>query len=53
MGSALMPIEGLFLLPASMHAEIIVKGTRRNKTATIDIETVGKKPLRKEEILSN
>ena len=36
MGSALMPIEGLFLLPASIQAQIIVKGIRRNETATID-----------------
>ena len=35
MGSALMPIEGLFLLPASIEAQIIVKGIRRNETATI------------------
>ena len=41
MGSALMPIEGLFLLPASIQAQIIVKGIRRNETATIR-----KKPLR-------
>ena len=34
MGSALMPIEGLFLLPASIQAQIIVKGIRRNETAT-------------------
>ena len=45
MGSALMPIEGLFLLPASIQAQIIVKGIRRNETATIT-ETVRKKPLR-------
>ena len=45
MGSALMPIEGLFLLPASIQAQIIVKGIRRNETATI--ETVRKKPLRR------
>ena len=44
MGSALMPIEGLFLLPASIQAQIIVKGIRRNETATI--KTVRKKPLR-------
>ena len=43
-GSALMPIEGLFLLLASIQAQIIVKGIRRNETATI--ETVRKKPLR-------
>ena len=35
MGSALMPMEGLFLLPASLQAQIIVKGIRRNETATI------------------
>ena len=44
MGSALMPIEGLFLLLASIQAQIIVKGIRRNETATI--KTVRKKPLR-------
>ena len=44
MGSALMPIEGSFLPPASIQAQIIVKGIRRNKTATI--KTVRKKPLR-------
>ena len=44
MGSTLMPIEGLFLLLASIQAQIIVKGTRRNETATI--KTVRKKPLR-------
>ena len=44
MGSALMLIEGLFLLPALAQAQIIVKGIRRNETATI--ETVRKKPLR-------
>ena len=37
-------IEGLFLLPASIQVQIIVKGMRRNETATI--ETVRKKPLR-------
>ena len=41
--STLMPIEGLFLLLASIQAQIIVKGIRRNETATI--ETVRKKPL--------
>ena len=35
MASALMPIEGLFLLPASIQAQIIVKGIRRNETETI------------------
>ena len=43
MGSALMPIEGLFLLPASIQAQIIVKEIRRNGTATI--KTIRKKPL--------
>ena len=37
----------------SIQAQIIVKETRKNNTATIDIETVGKKPLRQEEILWN
>ena len=37
MGSALMPIEGLFLLPASIQAQIIVKEIRRNETATMKI----------------
>ena len=44
MGITLMPIEGLFLLPASIQPQIIVKGIRRNETATI--ETVRKKPFR-------
>ena len=44
MGSALMLIEGLFLLPAAIQAQIIVKGIHRNETSTI--ETVRKKPLR-------
>ena len=44
MGIALMPIESLFLLPASIQAQIIVKGICRNETATV--ETVRKKPLR-------
>ena len=35
MGRVLMPIEGLFLLSASIQAQIIVKGIRRNETATI------------------
>ena len=40
-GSPLMLIDGfLFLLPASIQAQIIVKGIRRNKTAAI--ETVRK-----------
>ena len=42
---ALMPIEGLFLLLASILAQIIVKGIRRNETATI--KSVRKKPLRR------
>ena len=41
MGSALMPTESLFLLPASIQAQIIVKEIHRNETATI--ETVRKK----------
>ena len=44
MGSALMLIEDLFLLLASIQAQIIVKGICRNETATI--KTVRKKPLR-------
>ena len=47
MGSALMPTElteGLFLLPASIQAQITAKGKRRNETATI--KTVRKKLLR-------
>ena len=44
MGSALMRIEGLFLLPTSIQGQVIVKGIRRNETETI--KTVGKKPLR-------
>ena len=44
MGSSFMAIEGLFLLPASIQAQIIVKEIRRNETVTI--ETVRKKPLR-------
>ena len=44
MGSALMPIEGLFLLPASIQAQIILKRIRRNETAAI--KTARKKPLR-------
>ena len=31
MGSVLMPIEDLFLLPASIQAQIIVKEIRRNE----------------------
>ena len=42
--SALMLIEGLFLLLASIQALIIVKGLRRNETAKI--KTVRNKPLR-------
>ena len=33
--SALMPVERLFLPPAFIQAQIIVKGIRRNGTATI------------------
>ena len=44
MGSVFMPIEGLFLLPASIEAQIIVKGIRRNETVAIEI--VRKKSLR-------
>ena len=44
MGSVFMPIEGLFLLPASIQAQIIGRGIRRNETVTI--ESVRKKPLR-------
>ena len=44
MGIASMPIESLFLLPASIQAQIIVKGICKNETATV--ETVRKKPLR-------
>ena len=36
MGSVLVPIEGLFLLPNSIQAQIIVKGICRNETATIE-----------------
>ena len=39
-----MPVERLFLPPAFIQAQIIVKGIRRNGTATIDY--VRKKPLR-------
>ena len=35
MGSALMPIEVLFLLLASIQAQIIMKGIHSNETATI------------------
>ena len=44
MGSALVPIEGLFLLLASIQAQIIMKGIHRNETATI--KTIRKKTLR-------
>ena len=44
MGGALMPIEGLILLLASIQAQIIVRGIRRNETAII--KTRRKKPLR-------
>ena len=40
-----MAIEGLFLLLASIQAQIIVKAIRRNETAAI--KTVRKKPLRR------
>ena len=43
-GSTMMPTEGLFLLLAFIQAQIIVKGIRRNETATM--KTVRKKPLR-------
>ena len=46
MGSALMPIEGLFLLLASIQAQIIVKGIRMRRNETATIKTVRKKPLR-------
>ena len=36
MESALMSIEGLFLPPASIQAQIMVKGIRRNETTTIE-----------------
>ena len=39
---ALMPIEDLFLLPASIQTPIIGEGIRRTAT----IKTVRKKPLR-------
>ena len=42
--SALMPVEGLFLVLASIQGLIIVKTLRRNETAKI--KTVRKKPLR-------
>ena len=44
MGSALMPIEGLFLPPASIQARIIVKGIRTNETGAI--KAVRKKPMK-------
>ena len=34
MGSALMPVEGLSPLLGSILAQVIVKGMRRNETAT-------------------
>ena len=34
-----MPIEGLSVLLTSIQAQIIVKGIRRNETATIDCKT--------------
>ena len=39
-----MPIEGLILLLASIQAQIIVRGIRRNETAII--KTGRMKPLR-------
>ena len=39
-----MPIEGLFLLPVPIQAQIVVKGIGRNEIATIN--TVRKKPWR-------
>ena len=44
MGSALMPVEGLSPLLGSILAQIIVKGMRRNETAT------GSKDYKKETI---
>ena len=44
MGSALMPIEGLSPLLGSILAQVIVKGMRRNETAT------GNKDYKKETI---
>ena len=44
MGGALMPIDGLSLLLASIQAQAIVKGMRRNETAT------GNKDCKKETI---
>ena len=35
MGSLLMPIEGIFLLPASIQAHIIKKGTRGNEATIV------------------
>ena len=46
MGSALIPIEGLFLLLGSIQAQIIVKGIRKNERATIKTVRGRKKPLR-------
>ena len=37
MRGALMPIEGLFLLPASVQAQIIVKGIHRDIDVTEEI----------------
>ena len=42
-GCTLMPIEGLFFLLASIQAQTIVKGIRKNETATI--KPVRKKPF--------
>ena len=49
MGSALMPIEGLFLLPASIQAQVIMKETRRNETATIFGRNPQERPREKDE----
>ena len=45
MGSAFMPIKGLFRLLASIQAQIILQGIRRNETSTV--KTVRKKPSRR------
>ena len=46
MGSALIPIEELFLLLGSIPAQIIVTGIRKNERATIKTVRGRKKPLR-------
>ena len=43
-GKRFNAIEGFFLLPASIQAQLIVKGIRRNETATI--KAVREKTLR-------